>query len=335
MGSTIPQSVRIHLLGWLGEQVKILPVDGMGGSHSPVFRVTTPHQAWALKGYDYPETRLAEIHRFQGYLSATLPALVPDLHEWTTGKTMFEAGSWRWELSRWMSGQPVEGLGAISDLQLCAGMQAVGLLHSASHRWEVQPRCPPAVNDRIEMLGRAIQGGWERAWQMCAIGWPSHGSLEALRPWGRALERDGPWLLQLARERWTRPKACFWIVRDLWRRHVLFEGQSVHGIIDYGAARVDWPALDLSRLLGSWLQPNDPRWSLALSEYASVFPLAEPPDVPSLLRLDYLTLLVSGYHWLGWMANRTCREPAVPFAEQRIAELAHRLSIHPYGWHNR
>jgi Ser/Thr protein kinase RdoA (MazF antagonist) len=41
-------------------------------------------------------------------------------------------------------------------------------------------------------------------------------------------------------------------VRDLRAEHVLFEGGGVTGIIDFGAAAVDHPAVDLARLLGDY-----------------------------------------------------------------------------------
>ena len=38
---------------------------------------------------------------------------------------------------------------------------------------------------------------------------------------------------------------------DVWHDHVLFEGDTVTGVIDYGGAKIDHVAVDLARLLGS------------------------------------------------------------------------------------
>src|SRR5207302_7945298 len=59
----------------------------------------------------------------------------------------------------------------------------------------------------------------------------------------RVPERLKPW----AERRWPL-QVC---LCDIWHDHVLFSGDAVTGIIDYGSVRHDHPAVDLARLLGS------------------------------------------------------------------------------------
>ena len=61
----------------------------------------------------------------------------------------------------------------------------------------------------------------------------------------------GPQLLSELKSAAEKPVATHPVLRDVWSDHVLFEGARVTGIIDYGALRMDEPAADLARLLGS------------------------------------------------------------------------------------
>src|SRR5690606_5799306 len=62
------------------------------------------------------------------------------------------------------------------------------------------------------------------------------------------------------------------VLRDVWSDHILFTEDCVTGIIDFGAARVDEPATDVARLLGS-LEPRDAsRWLLGWEAYQAANP---------------------------------------------------------------
>src|SRR5262249_56800921 len=78
---------------------------------------------------------------------------------------------------------------------------------------------------------------------------------QLLRPW-----QDQHWELQ-------------YCLCDIWRPHVLFVGDRVSGIIDYGSVKLDHIAGDLARLLGSWVADDQGLWDLGLDAYASVKPL--------------------------------------------------------------
>ncbi len=70
---------------------------------------------------------------------------------------------------------------------------------------------------------------------------------------------------------WLQTKrACHWIVGDLWRENILVMDDRITGIVDFGAARVDWPVLEVVRWLSSWLGPDDERLPGLLAEYASL-----------------------------------------------------------------
>src|SRR5207237_4695271 len=62
---------------------------------------------------------------------------------------------------------------------------------------------------------------------------------------------------------------------DVWHDHVLFTGDDVTGLIDYGAVKEDNVAADLARLLGSLVGDDRALYEMGLDAYAAVRPLAE------------------------------------------------------------
>ncbi len=65
-------------------------------------------------------------------------------------------------------------------------------------------------------------------------------------------------------------------LRDIWHDHVLFTGDDVSGVIDFGAVDIDTPATDIARLLGSLVADDSDGWHTGLAVYSAVRPLS--PD---------------------------------------------------------
>ena len=100
-----------------------------------------------------------------------------------------------------------------------------------------------------------------------------------------------PWL--------TVPKPLQPCVCDPWHDHVLFTGDSVTGLIDFGSAKVDHVAVDLARLLGSLVGDDPHQWRMGISAYRRVRPFSDDErrlaDV-----LDRTGTLLAATHWLRW-----------------------------------
>jgi homoserine kinase type II len=95
-------------------------------------------------------------------------------------------------------------------------------------------------------------------------------------------------------------------LRDIWHDHVLFTGNEVTGIIDFGAVDIDTPATDIARLLGSLAGDDLAAWEIGLDAYASVRPLS-PNERQTATALDTSTTLLAGCNWIRWIyiENRT------------------------------
>jgi homoserine kinase type II len=89
-------------------------------------------------------------------------------------------------------------------------------------------------------------------------------------------------------------------LRDVWSDHVLFRGERVSGLIDFGAMRVESPAADVARLLGSMAGDRWDEWQTGLSAYQEVRPL-EAAEQRLVEVLDASTALLSGMNWARWI----------------------------------
>jgi Ser/Thr protein kinase RdoA (MazF antagonist) len=190
-------------------------------------------------------SRLSRIHQWLQQ-AGHLP-FAPQVLQWAEG------GSWRiyqghcWDLSRWQAGQP---RWCPTWPELRRACQAVALLHSAwptvatgscpgvSHRWQWLTLAPQILTRLDDLRRRYPQ--WEPLWERIRSVLHRH-----LPPLKQALQS----ILHLE----ASLQVCW---RDLRQEHLLFvnglEGPQISGIIDYGAADIDHPAVDLARLLGDY-----------------------------------------------------------------------------------
>ncbi|HEY4234659.1 MAG TPA: phosphotransferase [Lacipirellulaceae bacterium] len=90
------------------------------------------------------------------------------------------------------------------------------------------------------------------------------------------------------------------VIRDIWHDHILFEGDTVTGLIDFGALEIDTPAGDVARLLGSLVGDDEVGWREGLVAYASVRRLSEP-ELAAVAAFDTSGTLLAGCNWIRWI----------------------------------
>ncbi len=117
-------------------------------------------------------------------------------------------------------------------------------------------------------------------------------------------------------------------IRDIWHDHVLFTGDRVSGLVDFGSLQPDNVATDIARLLGSLIGDDLAAWELGLAAYESLRPLSDDERwlVPV---FDRTTVLMGGLQWLEWIylehkafADRAAIEARLDQAIERAAQLA-------------
>jgi homoserine kinase type II len=113
-------------------------------------------------------------------------------------------------------------------------------------------------------------------------------------------------------------------IRDIWHDHLLFTGNELTGIVDFGAMNVDTPLTDVARLVGSLVRDDREARRVALDAYSKVRPLTgEDRELIDLL--DRSGVLVAAVNWLKWLyIDRRDMGPTPPII-RRLDEILQRL----------
>ncbi|MCS6978375.1 MAG: aminoglycoside phosphotransferase family protein [Gemmatales bacterium] len=205
-------------------------------------------RAWPVEGPTRAE--LIVIHDLMLQAAAVLP-FVPRLRSVPGGgQTCIFLNGRLWEMTTWQPGQ-ADFHADPTPSKLIAAVEALARLHRVWTPHRPDYGICPAVLRRMGKL---------EAWQALprermesALGQ----SDADLRPWAeQALDAVRRWFVPAweALTAWSKiavplqPCLC-----DVWHDHILFQGETVTGIVDYGSVRLDNPATDLARLLGSML----------------------------------------------------------------------------------
>lgn len=270
--------------------------------------------AWCLKGWPsrpadaLPLARVHELMRLARGEGGAALVFVPAVKAALNGSTaVSHSGRW-WDVTEWRPGQ-ADYHAKPSLARLRAACVALARVHE---RW-ANPAEPatlcPAVERRAAALGRFASKP-----PPLPAGLPT-AVVDLLRhAVGLARDRLGPAAVRL------RPWLSVHVplqpcLRDVWHDNVLFTGDEVTGLVDYGAAGTDHVAADLSRLLGS-LSGGAADWSAGFAAYAEVRPFSET-DAELARVLDAAGVVGAALSW--------CERLAAPGAAADEAGVLRRL----------
>jgi homoserine kinase type II len=265
--------------------------------------------------------RLNEIHRLMRLIEATALSFIPKLHETFDHRTWVEHAGRFWELTTWLPGRAdFHERPTVSRLEAACG--ALAQLHGVWARQGGFGLCP-AVQRRQECFAEwtaLVESGWDprcsasdtdpvwpwaaRAWHLVAR--HGRGVMDRLAPWS---SRSFP----------LQPCLC-----DIWHDHVLFDGDRVTGLVDYGSIRNDHVAVDLARLLGSLVSDDPELRTAGLDAYAAIHSL-NPEERALVTVLDETGTLLAAANWLRWLFHEHRQYPDRPAVTRRLAALVQRL----------
>jgi Ser/Thr protein kinase RdoA (MazF antagonist) len=236
-----------------------------------------------------------------------------------------------WELCRWLPGN-ADYHAQPSPVRLAAACVALAQFHRAAESFplpETRPRPSPSLTERARRLEDLASGGSSDELRELAA------ACRAETQWPAIARFAGQFLrlaavvasriageVKLASVASTPLQPC---IRDIWSDHVLFLGDQVTGIVDFGAMRPDESvAADVARLLGSLALDDAQGWRIGLGAYETVRPLSVA-EREMVRAFDRSTTVLAGLNWLRWHSIDRRTFPDRAPIEARLDRLLGRL----------
>ena len=303
----------------------LTPLGNRGGfSGARIWRVSCDFGDICLRAWPVGVT--AEALAFQhGLLRQARQAgltFVPLVYPSNHGKTWIERGGQLWEATSWQPGKAdFESNPSSERLQKVCG--ALARLHDA---WTLSPKLHgkcPAIQRR---LARAAE--WS---QLIASGWreplATH-STDSLRPLVEQAWRllgaevpDIPQRLAPFAEITVPLQPC---LCDVWHDHLLFEGNVLTGLVDFGGVKIDHVSVDIARMLGSLVGDDVRMWASGLEAYRAIRLLSTQEEAMA-HALDTTGTIIGLVNWLIWIYRDGKQIDDWASVGRRMAGLIQRL----------
>lgn len=306
--SLIEEAIR-NQFGCEAEQ--IVPLGG-GFSGAPIFRFFVKSQLWVVRGWPYSKESQNKIDNWSKvaiYLDRSVAELypwferspIPCPETWSASvvrnSLALHLGDQLWTLTKWVPGEPLQTRDVAYEFVLGYVKQLAGL-HRVIREMSYSRDLSPGLIERRELLNDLESNLNEIAFSCSRH--PLGGDLaqfviqcnQRFRIWSSAINR-------LAR----RTCDVHWIMRDLWRENLLVDADKrwVYAV-DIGASRIDWPAFDFIRLVGSMLAPMSDRgvhgiWQNLFEAYNATNPYSDLPQADDLRTIHDISTAFSIVYW--------------------------------------
>jgi Ser/Thr protein kinase RdoA (MazF antagonist) len=333
--SSIPKPIVTQVLSPLGVVAAHPTSPGMSGASVYQCR-RNAGDSLALKCWPIGtrRARIEEVHRVLRWSSQHGCSVVPELYSLPTAdrsQTLYTHDDRHWDVMQWMPG---EASGADASLdQIRSGAAAIAQFHESVRGLGVQHQPPPAVTARLRRLSEldtlvpeliAIAG---RSLPDGELGWAMTEAARVVRSkWGGARSQIARSLHQYAAQN----APTQYVLRDIHRGHLLFTDQDPIGLIDFDSVRIDTPATDLARWVGSFLvgrQEVEIVWNAALAGFRDVYSLNGRSRIAIDRRLAveicFATTWISLVNWLDWIL---CQQRSFPPGPALVASRVHELT---------
>lgn len=300
-----PQDVDVVVKQYSSEfrPTRIEPQGAAGGfSGSELWRLTTPVGALALKCWppDYPSPKLSTVQSLLRHVCRQGITLVPVPIAARNGETHCQHRHRLWDLTPWMPGtanyrqKPSRG-------KLASAMQVLASFHLAAASYPGSTACGPSagLTERSTLLAELRAGGHQTIRKsLPSVDWPEARVLaQSIQERFGAVGDSCQAMLRAAEGFATPLQYC---IRDIWHDHVLYEGERVSGLVDFGALRIDSVATDVARLIGSLVRDDEAAWKFGLDAYSEVRPLSSGERM-LVAAFDRSSVALTGMNWLTWI----------------------------------
>ncbi len=309
---TTVRYVAEHRFG-LRTVLNLRRADGGGLSRTTVWRITTVQHEFALRAWlNEPEVRehITQQLRWQHELR-NLPYIAKNLAE------PVESHGRLWSLETWLPGEPPGDEPSADSINQV--FRALAEIHA---RWAQTPSTVPRTSP-------AAAKRWQRLSTLSQL--PPTPSLGDLALGSRLVELRtlvAPHL-PAAREHARQLAAATFKLHpcliDIRADNLLFTDDKLTGIVDFGAAAIDTPLVDLSRALGELVGPDPARRAAALAAYEQLVP-SQPGDREMIQAFEVTGLIIAAVNWLEWLAEPSAVEWDSAKVSARLRKLAKRLA---------
>lgn len=301
-----------------------------GFSGAVIWKVSVAGNQLCLRRWPQVHPSLNGLLAIHGLLEHVATAgydLVPVPLSTRYGESYFLNEDHLWELTPWMPGEPLLSQ-APSDEKLTAAMVTLARFHQAAQDYQYQDQQPklarsPGLQDRFTMLQDLRTGGLPQLWQATRATEASdlrELAFELLEGIGRSLDLVANSLAQLVET----PLPLQWCLRDVRHDHLLFAGDEVSGLLDFGAVAVDSVAGDVARLLGSLVNEDHQCWQKGIAAYTQQRQLS-PAEQNAIVAFDQGGLLCSATNWVRWLFVEGKSFPQIHALHDQLVWLRNRL----------
>jgi len=302
-----------------------------GLSGAIVWRVSTPEQDLCLRRWPQVHPTIDGLSAIHGLLQHIAEAgyrLAPAPLSTLAGGTFFLNEDHLWELAPWMPGE-ASFRQQPSYEKLASAMAALADFHRAATAYQFAGnsahKAPsPGLLQRLEILRSLQQGELEQLWKETRSAEASdlrELAFELLEGINRLLADVTRQLEVIA----TVPLPLQWCLRDVRHDHLLFTGEQVTGLIDFGAVAVDSVACDLARLIGSMVNDRADDWQKALGAYSQRRPLSID-ERRAIAGFDAGGTICSATNWVRWLFVEGRSFPQIHALHDQLVWLRDRLA---------
>jgi Ser/Thr protein kinase RdoA (MazF antagonist) len=309
----------------LGETA-VTPLGNHGGfSGARLWRVDSNAGPLCLRAWppgDPAPDRLTWIHHLMDTGCRSGLAFVPAVLRTSSGQSWIQYEARLWDLCRWLPGQ-ADFRARPSIIRIQAACAALARLHASWATTAATRGTCPAIERRMKAYGEWLQ--WSRNLGHLPVANSVSSEIADLSTCAWSIlqrEMEGvPQVLSHMAAAQVPLQPC---VCDIWHAHVLYEGEAVSGIIDYGGAKIDHVAVDLARLLGSMAGSDKTLRAAGIDAYRRHRPL-DLREENLVWTLDETGALVGLATWLKWLYRDGRKFENTQAVVGRMSELLERF----------
>lgn len=303
--SALHEVLRHYELGLIGE---LKPLGNAGGfSGAQLWKIASDRGKLCLRlwPHPYPDAqRLGWIHQVLAQAAdKNVPVAAPLL---TRSKESFVSCRNRlWELSPWIPGEASFN-SAPSMEKLQAAIKCLAKFHQATVGKPIIA-VSPSIRQRFAQLegSETVIADVRRSIPQSSS--PLRQLAIDLLP---LIASQAPQVAQNLQQFMTQRLPVGPVIRDVHHDHLLFAGEQLAGVIDFGSMEIDTRTLDIARLVGSLRWSSRSLWKESIEIYEAESPL-KPFEAQLIPLLHRCNVTLGSLNWLKWLfcENRTFENP--------------------------